>query len=282
MKHLILISFLLLLQGCGSLVPLPVHGGGKRFAVEQQLLSAASKKSIADFPIQTLAGKKGYINFSIIHDEGGGSFNGGRPFAAEILNLSKITNKSNQATTYESTQIDKSRTSQLGINSNRENGQYIKDSNINSSDGKHFINLFNSYLLRNNVFKMLDGDDPNDADFSLEIIVDVFGTIWRRSDWGVKNSESLEAAVSFEYVISPIKKDSRVPAHVGHSSYQATYKENYFFWMGPSSVTTEIKKSKYGNFVGTLGPIESISTGSKQFSPGFFEEPAGSPIQIFR
>jgi len=283
MKILLLMAISLLLQGCGSLIPIPVHGGGKRFAVEQQLLSAATKKAISDFPIEGLSGKRGYINFSIIHDEGGGSYNGGRPFATEILSLSNNINKSNQTTSTNGQLVDSMKSRDLGINSSRENGQYIKDSTINSSDGRHFINLFNSFLLRNNIFRVVDyNDDVNSIDFSIEIIVDIFGTVWKRSDWGVLNSESLDAIVSYEYVISPAKDANGVIPKVGSSSYTATYKENYIFWMGPSSVKTAISKSDYGSFVGTLGPIEGIPTGSKRIAPNIFQEPIDPTIQIIR
>ena len=34
----------LILTACGTLTGIPAHGGGKRFAVEQELVAAPSKK----------------------------------------------------------------------------------------------------------------------------------------------------------------------------------------------------------------------------------------------
>ena len=45
-------------SACGTITGIPSHGGGKRFAIEQELVSAASRKAIKDVDLTTLAGKK--------------------------------------------------------------------------------------------------------------------------------------------------------------------------------------------------------------------------------
>lgn len=79
MKPHLLIPFLLLvLSGCGTLTGIPAHGGGKRFATEQRLVSASIRSALMDLDVSALQGKRAALVFDLIADEGAGSFNGGR------------------------------------------------------------------------------------------------------------------------------------------------------------------------------------------------------------
>ena len=42
-KPLLIIGLTLLLTACGTLTGIPSHGGGKRFAVEQELVTASAR-----------------------------------------------------------------------------------------------------------------------------------------------------------------------------------------------------------------------------------------------
>lgn len=53
---LILTAFLL--TGCGTLTGIPSHGGGKRFAVEQELVAASSRAAVKDMDLSALQGRK--------------------------------------------------------------------------------------------------------------------------------------------------------------------------------------------------------------------------------
>ena len=64
--------------GCGTLTGIPGHGGGKRFAVEQRLVSATIRAALKDIDVSELKGKKVAIVFDLISDEGGGDMVGGR------------------------------------------------------------------------------------------------------------------------------------------------------------------------------------------------------------
>jgi hypothetical protein len=66
------------LSGCGTLTGLPAHGGGKRFATEQRLVSASIRSALMDIDVTALKGKRAALIFDLVADEGGGSFNGGR------------------------------------------------------------------------------------------------------------------------------------------------------------------------------------------------------------
>lgn len=66
------------LSGCGVLTGLPGHGGGKRFAVEQELVASATRGAIKQLNITSLRGKKVNIFVSAIGDTGAGNLVGGR------------------------------------------------------------------------------------------------------------------------------------------------------------------------------------------------------------
>jgi hypothetical protein len=69
---------LLFLGGCGVLTGLPGHGGGKRFAVEQELVAAATRGAIRQIDLQALRGKKVNLFVNAIGDTGSGNLVGGR------------------------------------------------------------------------------------------------------------------------------------------------------------------------------------------------------------
>lgn len=66
------------LTGCGTLTGLPGHGGGKRFAVEQELVSAATRGAVKQIDLSALHGKKINLFVNAIGDAGAGNLVGGR------------------------------------------------------------------------------------------------------------------------------------------------------------------------------------------------------------
>lgn len=82
MKTCTLIAFffgtLVLLSGCGTLTGLPGHGGGKRFAVEQELVAAATRGAIKQIDFDKIKGKKVNLFVNAIGDTGTGNLVGGR------------------------------------------------------------------------------------------------------------------------------------------------------------------------------------------------------------
>ena len=71
-------ALVLALTGCGTLTGIPAHGGGKRFATEQRLVSASIRAALMDIDVRPLKGKRAALIFDLVADEGGGSFHGGR------------------------------------------------------------------------------------------------------------------------------------------------------------------------------------------------------------
>ncbi|MFW5330182.1 hypothetical protein [Hydrogenophaga sp. ZJX-1] len=69
---------LLALASCGTLTGIPAHGGGKRFATEQRLVSASIRAALKDIDVTALRGKRAALVFDLVADEGGGSLSGGR------------------------------------------------------------------------------------------------------------------------------------------------------------------------------------------------------------
>lgn len=76
--QLLVFSVVLLLAGCGTLTGLPGHGGGKRFAVEQELVAAATRGAIKQIDLSTIRGKKVNLFVNAIGDTGAGNLTGGR------------------------------------------------------------------------------------------------------------------------------------------------------------------------------------------------------------
>ena len=68
----------LLLSACGTLTGIPAHGGGKRFAVEQELVAASARAAVKNMDLSALQGRKAAIYISVMDDQGSGTISGGR------------------------------------------------------------------------------------------------------------------------------------------------------------------------------------------------------------
>lgn len=47
-----------ILSACGTLTGIPSHGGGKRFAVEQELVAASARAAVKDMDLQHYTDEK--------------------------------------------------------------------------------------------------------------------------------------------------------------------------------------------------------------------------------
>ncbi|MGF6148662.1 Adhesin mafA precursor [Kingella potus] len=68
----------LLLSACGTLTGIPAHGGGKRFAVEQELVAASARAAVKNMDLSALQGRKAALYVSVMGDQGSGTISGGR------------------------------------------------------------------------------------------------------------------------------------------------------------------------------------------------------------
>jgi len=69
---------LLSLSGCGSLTGIPSHGGGKRFAIEQEMVAATTRATIKKIDLSPIRGKNVNLFVNAIGDTGTGNLIGGR------------------------------------------------------------------------------------------------------------------------------------------------------------------------------------------------------------
>ena len=57
-KSLCAILLTLALTACGTLTGIPSHGGGKRFAIEQELVAASARAAAKNMDLRPLQGRK--------------------------------------------------------------------------------------------------------------------------------------------------------------------------------------------------------------------------------
>ncbi len=72
------LTCLFFLSACGSLTGIPGHGGGKRFAIEQELVAATTRATIKQIDLSSLKGRKVNLFINAIGDTGSGNLIGGR------------------------------------------------------------------------------------------------------------------------------------------------------------------------------------------------------------
>lgn len=268
MKNLFLLSMVgVLLTACGTLTGIPSHGGGKRFAIEQELVSASSRATVKDMDLSVLKGKKVALYVSTIGHEGSGTMLGGR-YSIDALIRGEYTNLPTTRTahtyptyqtlaqtqsgditgttqsqsvlnapSYSNTNNDgRSERGQLGLNINGM-GEYRNDTMFaNLEDGSFLSNLIHTMFFLRGIEIV-----PNQqADTHVFVNVDVFGTIRSRTEAHIYNAETLKAQTKLEYFAID-KTQNSLLIHPQTSSYEATYKEKYAFWMGPYRIKKTVQ-----------------------------------------
>jgi hypothetical protein len=228
-KFLYLTAFCLTLSSCGTYTPIPSHGGGKRFSVEQSLVTASMRRAINDIPVAQFVDAKVNLELVVMPDSGGGYTNGGRASATQLA--SSVTQH-----------ISGNTTNTTGFSAAASEPSYVKDLLVNQTDSRQFQSLLISSLLRNNVL-INPTDAEGKAEYLLEVFVDVLGTWKSRTDWFLTNSERLTATTSLEYVITNLGSKDKSQRLYGRVSYDATYEEKYTLWMGPVATDITVAKS---------------------------------------
>ncbi|MGL4768460.1 MAG: hypothetical protein ACRCV6_10350 [Formosimonas sp.] len=146
------------LTACGTMTGIPAHGGGKRFATEQRLVSASVRSALKDIDVSPLRGKRVAVVFDIVADEGGGTMSGGRmniiggltagylaspltsaSSAFQLFNLNdsgtNYSNNSNGGNNTASTTFVSNGTSNNTSNFNQTNNSAFNQTNQGSSNG---------------------------------------------------------------------------------------------------------------------------------------------------
>ena len=267
---LILTISLLSLTACGTLTGIPAHGGGKRFAVEQELISASSRAAVKNIDLSALKGKKVAVFIAMMGDQGSGSISGGR-YSLDALIRGEYQNLPKSITqyaypTYETTaQTDTdgltgttTSTSVLNAPSysiNRNEGQNFRGGiglNINGlgdyknetliqnpQDAAFFSRLIQTVLFLKGISVV-----PNEyADVYLFVNVDVFGTIRSRTEFHLYNAKSLKSQTKIEYFAID-KMTQKVVVKPTVSAFESQYKENYVLWTGPFKTVKTVQMAE--------------------------------------
>lgn len=274
------IVVLVLLSGCGSLTGIPGHGGGKRFAIEQELVAAATRATIKQIDLTPLQGRKVNLFVNAIGDTGSGNLIGGRfsvvsqlrgdyiqtPIVTEKSIYPQYTSTSSTSSTTNSSSGDVDSSSSTSSDSststtlpspekttNKEKGaggelqvgvEYDGLGAYQNSDEISSDDLqYLSGLLESYLF--LQGVHivpPSEAEIDVYITVDVFGTVRTRIEWFLANNEILRAKTALE--VMAVEHDSgKLMMKPQASSIEAEYNEQYILWMGPIIITKYLHES---------------------------------------
>jgi hypothetical protein len=280
--RLFAVVLLLFLTGCGSLTGIPGHGGGKRFAVEQELVAAATRATIKKIDLTTVRGKKVNLFVNAIGDTGTGNLLGGRfsvvsQLRGDYIQSPPVTEKSvyprytsNSSSTgitgtegstdtllpspimKKSEQEGYGGEAQLGVEY-KGLGSYQNSEEISSDDLQYLSGLMETYLFLQGVNVV----PPSEADIDVYITVDVFGTVRTRVDWFLANNEILRAKTALEVMaIEHLTGQLVMPPQ--SASVEAEYNEQYILWAGPIIITKFLHNSEPLLSDFSSPPIENI------------------------
>ena len=297
-KHIFPIALIsLLLTACGTLTGIPSHGGGKRFAVEQELVAASARAAAKDMDLQALQGRKVALYIATMGDQGSGSLTGGR-YSIDALIRGEYANSPATRTDYaypryettaktesgglaglttslstlnapsssRSRNDGASSRSNIGLNLNGM-GDYRNETLTTNPRDADFL----SHLLQTVFFlRGIDVVSPAEADTDVFVNVDVFGTIRSRTELHLYNAETLKAQTKLEY-FAVDRHSKKLLIKPQTNAFEAAYKENYALWMGPYKVSKNIKPTEglMADF-SDITPYAENSTGS----PSSSESPA--------
>ena len=318
-KHIFPIALIsLLLTACGTLTGIPSHGGGKRFAVEQELVAASARAAAKDMDLQALQGRKVALYIATMGDQGSGSLTGGR-YSIDALIRGEYANSPATRTDYAYPRYEttaktesgglaglttslstlnapsssRSRNdgagsrSNIGLNLNGMGDYRNETLTTNPQDASFLSNIIHTvFFLRG-----IEIVPPQYADTDVFVNVDVFGTIRSRTELHLYNAETLKAQTKLEYfAIDRNSKALIIPPQ--SSSYEAQYQEQYALWMGPYKTQKSIQTADklmvdfsdiqpYGNTPTEATPAASISTqGSLKTSEASFNKTTTSETSL--
>ena len=279
--YVVPMCLMLLISGCGSLTGIPGHGGGKRFAVEQELVAAATRATIKQIDLSALKGKRVNLFVNSIGDTGTGNLLGGRfslvsqvrgdyiqtppvtersvyPRYTSTSSTSSSTNSSSEelkssSSTRSTSSTDtllgspeKTTSQQKGHGGEVQVGVEYKGLGAyqNSDEISSDDLQYLSGLLETYLF--LQGVNvvpPSEAEIDVYITVDVFGTVRTRVEWFIANNEILRAKTALE-VMAIEHNTGKLVMPPQSSSIEAEYNEQYILWAGPVIITKYLHKSE--------------------------------------
>ncbi len=162
---LLLLGAALLLSGCGTLTGLPGHGGGKRFAVEQELVAAATRGAIKQIDLNTIKGRKVNLFVNAIGDTGTGNLVGGRFSVVSQLRgdyiQSPITSERSVYPRYTTTSSNSSTTKTTSDGTSTNDSTSTEDST--STNGTNFTNTTSGGSSNNSSTSTTSGQSSTDT-----------------------------------------------------------------------------------------------------------------------
>lgn len=127
-----------LLAGCGTLTGIPSHGGGKRFAIEQRLVSTTIRGALKQIDLSVLQDQTVFIQLTAVNDQGGGNIAGGRGnllFGLQgITESSPITSQKNSFEVFDLSSAGNSITAQTTRGGNSTTNSSVAIVGTNSSN----------------------------------------------------------------------------------------------------------------------------------------------------
>lgn len=251
MKTLLLL-IPLVLTACGTLTGIPAHGGGKRFAVEQELVAASSRAAVKEMDLSALKGRKAALYVSVMGDRGGYHNNpeSATRYSYPAYDTTATTKSDALSSVTTSTSVLNAPAAALTRNSGRKGersaglsvngtGDYRNETLLaNPRDVSFLTNLIQTvFYLRG-----IEVVPPEYADTDVFVTVDVFGTVRSRTELHLYNAETLKAQTKLEYFA--VDRDSRkLLIAPKTAAYESQYQEQYALWTGPYKVSKTVKAS---------------------------------------
>ncbi len=270
-NFLALAGLCLVLAGCGTFTGIPSHGGGKRFAIEQELISASARAAAKALDVSALEGKAVHLIMVSVGDQGSGNLVGGRYNLQFLLQGGYVNNPSTIAknsfptvssastsdtggivTTTSGTSVlnfpGKTKTETDGFQADATGGvsygglgSYQSEAFLNTNDVSFLETVLAQALILKGVIPVLSPEFSSQADATLLITVDVFGTHRSRFDAHVYNKEQLMAKTAFHAMA--FDKGMNIIMKPAVYAYEAKYTEKFSLWVGPFEYEKSVRKS---------------------------------------
>lgn len=264
---------ILIVSGCGTMTGIPSHGGGKRYAMEQELVAATARASAKALDVSALRGKRAAVYIVGMGDQGSGNLIGGRANLASILRGEIIstpvteypvvttTTTTGAVTTIAENALNAPRRTdgsglrgEVGVNYNGL-GAYRSEAVLNPRDAQ----FLSAVLQESMVLRGVKVVDPPAANVDVYITVDVFGTTRSRTDFGTDNRETLIAKTALELAALD-RKTGNVIVNPQMVAYEAEYSEKYVAWTGPVKRTQHLREAPKPliDFSDINGPVREV------------------------
>jgi len=232
------------LAACGTVTGVPSHGGGKRFAIEQELIAASARTALGAIDLRPLAGRTVRIVYSSIGDEGSGNLAGGRLTLDRLLrgdySAGATTRTESEGNVSKQSVTGLSGLGGIGLLNDGPTG-YRSEAFINPRDADFLTSLVASHLLLSGA--QIKSNPAEPADLLVVVLVDVFGTIRDRTDYLFYNQERLRARTALEVVVVR-QIDGVVTLPPQRGAAEAEWEEDYILWTGPTNSSRSVRVLK--------------------------------------